>query len=135
MEPSRPGSAKPRACDCEDIHERRAFHTAAPTRFRTTPGSVRLREAAGFAGGDVPDLGHPTDCVSECLPQRARLDLQLFPGLRVVATGIAVDGPHALAAPGQARLEPALRDVCRPAEPGKKPGREGGKSDAPAAEL
>src|SRR5499427_4859858 len=81
----------------------------------------RLCEEACFARGEVPGLGQPVDCVGEGLRQGAGPQLQLVAGPGVVAAGVAVEDPDALAAPGQPRPESALCDVCRPAESGEKP--------------
>src|SRR5262245_18763525 len=96
---------------------------------------ARLREAARFARREMPALDQPMDRVSEGLLQRAGLQLQLVPGLRVVAAGVAVEDPDALATPGQSRSKSALCHVCRPAERREKPRREGEEPDATSAEV
>src|SRR5215470_4715247 len=105
----------------------------APVRHR---GPDKLYgEAPRLALGEVPGPGQPADGVGEGLPQRAGFDLQLVAGLGVIAAGVAVDDPDALGAPGQPRPQPPLRQVCRPAEGGKEPGREGSEPDAAAGEV
>src|SRR5215471_8237647 len=96
---------------------------------------ARLREAARFARREMSALDQPMHRVSEGLLQRAGLQLQLVPGLRVVATSVAVEDPDALATPGQSRPESALCDVSRPAERGEKPRREGQELDATSAHV
>src|SRR5215469_3106707 len=89
-----------------------------------------LGEAARLAWGEVPGLDQPMDCVGKGLTQEAGLKLQLVAGLGVIATGIAVDDPDALGAPGQSRPQSPLHEVCRPAEGGKKRRRDRHKQDA-----
>src|SRR6266487_2972080 len=105
-------------------------HLYAPLR-----PDERLGEVARLAWGEVPGLGQPVDCVGEGLPQGAGLEPQLVAGLGVIAPGIAVDDPDALGTPGQPCPHPTLHEVCRPAEGGKKPRREGHEPDAPAGEV
>jgi hypothetical protein len=73
------------------------------------PGTDELAgEAARLAWGEVPGLDQPMDCVGKGLTQEAGLKLQLVAGLGVIATGIAVDDPDALGAPGQSCPQSAL---------------------------
>jgi hypothetical protein len=92
-------------------------------------------DTARLTWGEVPSLDQPPDGVDEGLPQRARLQLQLVAGLGVIAVGIAVENPDTLGAPGQSRLQQALRDVCRPAEPGHKPCRERQEREATTTQI